>query len=144
MTQIDEIVAERDCTKLIHNYFEMVNPLDTEGVLALFSETAVVERTGSRPMRLEGKGAIRQYLTTPQLQAKAYLAQNIIIDVLDDDNARGSCLAVVVSAQERPDSSLPSGKLHLILRYLDQFHKTEDGWRFSCRTVSRVFDNEGL
>jgi ketosteroid isomerase-like protein len=143
MDDLQRMLAEHACQKLVAKYFRHINPLDLDAVMDLFSESAVIVRGGLNPLNLEGRAAIRAYLDAPHEDFKLYAGINAIVDVIDGNTATGSCQALVIEAGKHGAVGAPPGRLLRVLWYEDAYEKGDTGWRIARREVGRLIDNSG-
>jgi hypothetical protein len=135
------MLAEQACQKLVSQYFRLINPLNLDAVVSLFSDSGEIVRGGANPLHLQGRAAIRAYLDVPHEDFKIYAGINSIVDVIDEQTAEGSCQALVIEAGTHGAQEVPRGRLLRVLWYADVFKKVDGSWRFARREVGRLADN---
>lgn len=141
MTEIERMAAEHACTKLQSRYCLAADRGDVEGFVALFMPDASI--TIPEAPAFTGHEAIRA-----SIQALAglgvtmrHLMTNSVIEVEDAETASGACYLVVFNSAEPADAGgcRPSDAPSTVGEYHDTFRKTDAGWRFSSRRLTRVF-----
>ncbi|HEY3696136.1 nuclear transport factor 2 family protein [Phenylobacterium sp.] len=133
MTEEERRAIEQDCARLVIAYHVYVDNYDHEKVLSLFAEHAVVDHAVVGMIR--GKAALAAYFDAKDTSTVAqHVMTNVLIDVIDDDHARGTAYW---TAYISPAAALPapmSGPAALG-SYQDTFIRTPAGWKFHTRRV---------
>lgn len=141
-TELDRLLVERACERLIVEYARRVDFGEAATVADLFTEDGRWEGT---ELLLEGREAIRNWFRERQeiqRRVSRHVCTNVAIDVLSATEATGLCYMLDYRHDRREgDLTLPvpaehpkyMGELH------DRFRLTDDGWRFSARTVTVAF-----
>jgi len=113
---------------LTNRYNQAADSGDGEAFAATFTEDGVLEMPGSDPI------AGRSSLVTsgdsfPQLiKGVRHWTNNQVVKI-DGDSATASCYLLLISAGS-PPTFMTSGA------YSDELTKTDEGWKFTKRTVS--------
>jgi hypothetical protein len=142
MDELDRMLVERSCERLIMEYSRLVDFGEAAAVAALFTEDARWEGTD---LLLTGRGEIRAWFERREGIARRvsrHVFTNVMIDVVSPTEATGlSYMINYRHDREEGDESLPVvmevpkwiGEAH------DTFRLTDDGWRYSSRRVEPAF-----
>ena len=129
MDPIEELIAERDITRVIHEYARLVDLNRTDEQAQTFTEDGVADYYGSDVV---GRRSIADLLrpAVNRWVASTHTISNIQIDVSGPDSATSVCY---VYAWHRVD---PSGEGDFEVRgqYHDHWRRTDEGWRIARRT----------
>jgi len=132
-----EIIAA--CTDLVMDYAVFRDRVDVEGYAGLFSVDGSLTLRGKT---ISGQEAIRarisEALNGPRTR---HLMSTIRITPLDDNHAIGVSYATIYSAPRPELSSTPAlvQSFTAVGDYVDEFVRTDTGWRISRRTLEIQF-----
>lgn len=130
MDRLDRIDAELTCARLVALYGRASD--SGGGVEDLFAEDGVLHIY----QRLEGRKAMRAARELrPKSMLTRHITTDVVIDVLDDDHARGTCY---LTAYVLPEGGTELGLPAVVGEYSDEFVRTEAGWKFSSRVFTPV------
>lgn len=134
MNSAERQAIEWECAGLVQRYCLLVDAYRHEELVALWAADGLWE-TWKGP--LTGHDQMRAYLDAkPQADTTVHMAQNIVIDVIDGDNATGTAtFAYYGTNRSDPTATVP----RVIGRYLDRFVRTSEGWRFAHRRTDMIF-----
>jgi hypothetical protein len=142
-SQIERLLAERACERLIVDYAHRLDLGQVERVAELFTDDAVWEMPGL--IRFQGRAeltaGIPARLHSPGRTTR-HLCTNVAIDVATSDDAIGLCYFTnyrhdsVTGLFEQP---APIGEPRYVGQYDDRFVRTPRGWLFAHRRVSLAF-----
>ena len=123
-----EMLAERECAKLVGKYARLADGNDVDGFVALFTPGAVWGRADGTA--IEGREAIRNaYASRPPRGASRHQLLGVSVEFLGAGRAEGVSTALVVKS----DGS-KSKQVH-ILSYVDRFEQSDDGrWLIAARS----------
>ncbi len=142
MDDLERLLAERACERLIMEYCRRVDFGNASGIADLFLPEGRWEGTD---LVLDGQDEIRRWFTDREQltrRVSRHLCVNVMVDVLSPDEAESLCFLVNYRHDRREgDRSSPVpmevpkylGELH------DRFRRTPDGWRFAERRVEVAF-----
>ncbi|HEY2358004.1 MAG TPA: nuclear transport factor 2 family protein [Phenylobacterium sp.] len=141
MTDLERMLIEHACGKLQMQYGVFADRSDIEGFTNLFVPDGSVAVPEHPPF--VGHDAIRgsiQALAALGVTMR-HLLTNSVVDVVDTDTATGVSYLVVYNSAEPADATgqRPVETPATIGEYADTFRRTEDGWRFQTRVLTRVF-----
>jgi ketosteroid isomerase-like protein len=117
--------------RLTHEYSWAIDNFQLDELLGLFAQDAVFDLRGlGAPSEAVGHEALRAAFAAiiDSLSGCVHLTMNHLIDV-DGDTATGNiyCHAFVVNAD--------GSRAENLVVYQDDYVRTDDGWKFSSRTL---------
>lgn len=142
MDDLERLLAERDCTRLIAEYCRRVDSGHAAAIPDLFCADGTWEGVD---LLLTGREEIRGWFVQREAltrRVSRHVCTNVLIDVVSPDEAHSVCYMINYRHDRRDgDTSVPVpaevpkfvGELH------DRFRRTADGWRFASRRVEVVF-----
>lgn len=132
MTALDQLIAERECLRLMSLYCRFVDTYDHKALLDLWTPDALWVSVKDE---MRGHEAIQAYLDRKPRGLSHHLCGNARIELDDDDSAHGVCDFVVHVGEDDPDA--PGKKRFrarpLIGRYHDVYRRLEGRWLFAAR-----------
>lgn len=132
MTRIEQIAIEHDCARLVYAYCQFIDAYDYDAFVQLWAEDAVWE---TRAGVCKGQAEIRKYLDSrAQGMTGRHHCTNVLVDVVDANNARGrSYFTYYVGAPGTASSPMIGSGPAVMGEYVDRFKLTPKGWRFAHR-----------
>ena len=126
---------EADCARLIHEYIWANDAQDWDACAALYTEDAIFRRPSGGDA-VEGRAAILASFTARKPRAQRHAIANILVDVVDENEATARSVIVLYMGDAAEDGGLPvqDAKSPLIGTYTDRIVRTPEGWRFAERT----------
>ncbi|MBC9226488.1 hypothetical protein GL325_09155 [Aeromicrobium sp. 636] len=134
MNDLDRLCIEHECTKLMTLYCLHLDHPDADGFAGIFTQDALY-KPAARPEPVRGRYAIRAWLEAyPRDRLGRHVSTNQVVDVLDEDHARGRSYGVVWREPE-PRAGVVSSNVspRSLVEYFDEFVRTDEGWRISFR-----------
>jgi hypothetical protein len=127
MELIEELIAERECRKLVGLYPQLCDDANGTGLGALFTDDGVLSVAGQT---MQGPAAIGAWLLeTLKVGPMRHLMMNPCITVESPDRAQGTLdMALLLKGEQ-------GWGLIATARYNDVFVRTPQGWRFAQRKV---------
>jgi hypothetical protein len=135
---LSELNAERECSKLCANYSKAIDQRDIKLFQALFApEINVVLGSDHYETREAFLEAIRK---RPAERVSAHVCTNIIIDVIDENNASGICYLMLFRSDCEAEIKSHAENLspRMIGIYFDKFQKLENKWKFRERILRPI------
>lgn len=138
MDDLQRLLAERACERLLHEYCRLVDFGEASRMADLFTEDGVWE---ADELVLDGREAIRAHFLKRERvvrRVSRHMVTNVAIDVVSDDEATGlSYFANFRHDRQEGDRSLPQPMEvpKYLGEYVDRFRRTGDGWRFEHHHV---------
>lgn len=153
MDEIQRLLAERACARLIVEYAHRLDFGAADTIWELFVADGVWEMPGEG-LRWSGWEELRQGLParlSDDRRTTRHICTNTAITVLGEASASGLTYmvnfrhdfggpAMVDGARRLAPASLP----RYIGEYIDTFVKTADGWRFGARRVELSFSHRAV
>lgn len=142
MNEVERLLAERACERLLYDYCRCVDFGNASKMADLFVEDGVWE---ADDLVLAGRDAIHAHFLKREKvvrRVSRHLCTNVQIDVLDEDHAEGlSYFTNLRHDRAEGDLSLPvpievpkyTGE------YRMTFVRTAEGWRFKLQHVDVAF-----
>ncbi|MBL8772102.1 MAG: nuclear transport factor 2 family protein [Phenylobacterium sp.] len=141
MTELERMLIEHACQKLQMLYGVHADRGEVEAFTQLFAadgSVAVPEAPA-----FVGHAAIRASMQALADQgiAMRHVMTNPVVHVVDADRATGSCYLTVYNSAAEPDAAgiRPVALPATVGEYADVFRRTDEGWRFQSRVLTRVF-----
>jgi hypothetical protein len=131
MTDEERRAIEQDCARLVIAFHVHADAYDHEKLLALFTEDAFVDHVVVG--EIHGKAALAAYFDAKDTSTVSqHVTTNVLIDVVDQDHARG---ASYWTAYVSPPAPLPAPMSGPVSAggYNDTFIRTPAGWKFHTR-----------
>ena len=142
MDALEELLAERACARLLHDYCRFVDFGEASRLAELFTDDGVWE---ADDLVLSGRDAIREHFLRRERvvrRVSRHLCTNVDIRLVADDEASGlTYFANFRHDREEGDLSLPVPMAvpKYLGEYRDRFRLTPDGWRFEHHHVDVAF-----
>jgi uncharacterized protein (TIGR02246 family) len=123
-----EMVAERECAKLVRKYARLADGDDVDSFVELFTPGGVWGRADGTT--IEGREAIRTaYASRPRRGASRHQMLGVSVEFIGAGRAEGTSTALVVKSE-----GSGSKNVH-ILCYVDRFEQSDDGrWLIAARS----------
>lgn len=142
MDELDRVLAERACERLIVEYARLVDYGNAAAIADLFTEDGTWEGTD---LVLTGRDEIRAWFERRagvSRRVSRHVCTNVGVDVVSPDEAESVCIMLNYRHDRREgDTSLPVPADHpkYVGELRDRFRRTPEGWRFSSRKVEVAF-----
>lgn len=148
MTEIEELLIEQACLKLMTAYNVRLDDGDHAGFAAVFTEDGVWKQLSAPVIELTGHERIRKFAERmPTDKLKRHMLQNAIVTVHGPDHAEGFCIGLVVDGPTgdgvRP-APVSAGGVELVAEYRDVYRKGPTGWRIARREMTRILDQKSV
>jgi hypothetical protein len=142
MDELDRMLVERSCERLIMEYSRLVDFGEAAAVADLFTEDARWEGTD---LVLSGREEIRAWFEKREAIARRvsrHVFTNVTIDVLSETEAEG--LSYMINYRhDRPEGDETMPVVMEVPKWMgearDTFRLTDHGWRFASRRVEPAF-----
>ncbi len=142
MDELQRLLAERACQRLIVEYCRLVDFGKAAGIADLFTDDGQWEGV---ELMLTGREEIREWFTRRQnvtRRVSRHVCTNVAVAVLSENEAESLCYLINYRHDRvEGDTGLPVPAE--VPKYIgdlyDQFRLTPDGWRFARRRVAVAF-----
>lgn len=131
MDALARLVIESECQRLMNRFSWAVDAMDYDQVVSLFVPDCVFGRADKF---FHGHAGLRQSLEgRPRDRVTRHVSSNIVIDVLDLDNAVGKayCLVFGYRGELPPGAEAPLGAPDSLILHEADFVRVAEGWRFA-------------
>ncbi len=141
MTDIETMLAEHACARLITGYGALLDAGRWEDVAGLYVPDGRMSRPTAPDDFIEGRDAILASFTARPPRISRHVCINIRVDVRGGDQATASSQILLFTAEAAADDGLPiqSSAPPMVGTYADRLVRTEAGWRFAERRGSLDF-----
>jgi|GEM_PF-251659 len=140
MTDLDKLLTERECERLIQLYCHWTDHGEAARVADLFTEDGV---WASADNTMNGRESIRRGFQARQANTRRmsrHICTGALIDVIDADNASGVVyLTLYRHDAEAGRTTSPTQAPSMIGEYRDRFVRTAAGWRIQRREIHISF-----
>jgi ketosteroid isomerase-like protein len=130
MTDLELLIAEHACERLIVDYAALNDAGDWEAVAALYAPDGRMSRPTAPDDFIEGRDAILAAFKSRPPRVTRHICANIRINIETQTRATATSQILLFTAAD---------KLPLVGSYADAFEHTTDGWRFIERRGSLDF-----
>ena len=140
MDQEQRTAIERACERVSIAYAHHVDFRDYSALAELFTEDGVLEVFGNQ---IKGREAVQAALSArPENRKSLHIFTNILINVIDADQAEGITYLSLLRADHDGPGPAPLDGLLMGGYYEDKFRRTAAGWRLSLRKATMLFTRE--
>ena len=134
---------QMECRDLVERFAVYSDSARYEQLAALFIEQGSFARPTEPDRPVVGRTAILDAMNRrPAERVTRHLCSNIIIDVIDTDNAIGKSYVILYTGNTNQPAErfgLQADPVRLVGEFDDEFVRTSAGWRFSKRSGKVVF-----
>jgi|SRR6185503_18829288 len=139
MDDLERLLIERACERLVAQYCHYVDHGEAARVADLFAENGVCTLNA----KMVGRDAIRANFQRRQAltdRRSRHVCCNLLIDVIDEDHAEGVAYLTLYRRDVGDGRrTAPSSAPNIVGEYRDAFVRTPEGWRFASRGVVSTF-----
>jgi ketosteroid isomerase-like protein len=142
MDELERLLAERACERLIVEYCRLVDFGEAARIADLFTEDGVWSGVD---LVLNGREEIRAWFVKRQAlerRVSRHICTNVGVDVVSPDEANSVCYLVNYRHDRREGDDatpVPTEVPKFVGECRDAFRRTADGWRFTRRHVDVAF-----
>ncbi len=142
MNEIDRMLIERTCERLVNSYANLLDAYSHDAFMELWADDAVLNMLGREHV---GRAGIRAWLEArePDMICRHFVTNNVT-EVLSGISARGFCYTISYRVRNMLGREPgPLGPPTFIVQYRNQFQlDPERGWVFSRRDVEAAMAGE--
>ncbi len=130
MTDLERLVAERACERLILDYGALNDAAHWDAVVALYAPHGRMSRPTAPDDFVEGQDAILRAFQSRPPRTTRHICANLRVSVNTPTQAVATSQILLFTS---------AGTVPLVGTYVDAFEKTASGWRFTERRGSLDF-----
>jgi hypothetical protein len=141
VTDIEKMLAEHACAKLITEYAALLDAGRWEDVAALYLADGRMSRPTAPDDFIDGREAILASFTARPPRISRHVCINIRVEVEGSTAATATSQILLFTAEAAEDGGLPvqSPAPPMVGTYADRLVRTDAGWRFAERRGSLDF-----
>lgn len=134
MDDITRMLIEYECRKLSDLYCRYLDHKDPDAFANLYTEDAVY-KPAIQPDPIVGRTNILEWFHKyPTTRLVRHLATNKLVEVIDENNAKGTSYAVTFREPDPKDGRISvRASPRAVVEYTDTYRRTDDGWKFASR-----------
>jgi len=141
MEDIERLLIERSCERLMVEYCHLVDHGQAERIADLFTEDGVWK---SPEVEMNGREQLRKGFGRRQAQRgriSRHVCNNLLVHVIDAETAEGTVYLTLFreDGEEGRRAASLEAQPQFVGEYRDRFRKTADGWRISSREIQVGF-----
>ena len=132
MTDLNVLLAERACQRLMLEYCECVDTRQFERLVSLFARDGVLNRTDTGEIRGHAAiGAFFDKLTTDPL---IHAATNLLVTVTGPETAEAASYVTVYRSYRQNATGQPKLEApYVVAKYVDKFVVEDGEWKIGYR-----------
>lgn len=131
MTDLERLVAERACERLMIEYCECVDTRDFTRLVSLFSSDGVLKRPDGEWKGRAAIGAFFDKLTTDPL---IHACSNMLVDIDGPQSGKASSYVTVFRSYGQNADGLPKLEApYVVAKYVDRFTVEDGAWKIAFR-----------
>ena len=142
VTPNEEMTIEWQCRRLNEDYVHYADFQDFDTFADLFTADGVLEIGGTRRT---GTDEIKGHFANRPQMVTRHICTDHRIDVIDTDHATGTVYLMVyrcVGDYTEDSDPIPYDRPAWIGHYVDDYVRTDGGWRFAKRVLHIRFERE--
>ncbi len=133
MDDIQRIVIEQACRRLVLEFAKYNDDLDHQALADLFVEDCVFARPLDPQYPYYGKDRVHAIFRDRKARLTRHVMTNILITVVSETEARGNSYVTMISSPNADTSEPREGEGIFFGSFDDEFVKTAAGWKFKAR-----------
>lgn len=144
MDELRRMLIEHQCRKLMVRYCYHIDRRDAAGFAGIFTEDGMY-KPAAEPAPLHGRRAILEWVRAyPPDRFGRHVCTNALVEVIDEDHARGTSCGVVFREPQPRDGEISTRVTpRSVIEYFDTFRRTPHGWRIASRYYQVQFMEAG-
>jgi ketosteroid isomerase-like protein len=133
MDDIQTLMIERACARLVLEFAKFNDDLDHEALADLFTEDCVFARPLDPQYPYYGKDKVHAIFRDRHARLTRHVMTNILITVVSETEAKGNSYVTMISSANADTSEPREGEGIFFGSFDDEFVKTDGGWKFKAR-----------
>lgn len=132
MTDLDTLLTERACQRLMIEYCECTDTRQFERLAMLFATDGVLRRADTGEMR--GRAAIKAFFDALPMDPFIHAGSNALVTVTGPGRATATSYVTVCRSYRKNAAGLPKLEApYLVAKYLDTFVIDAGEWKIAYR-----------
>ena len=132
MTDLDVLLAERACQRLMLEYCECVDTRQFDRLVELFAADGVLNRTDTGEIR--GRPNIKAFFDVLTTDPLIHAATNLLVTVTGAESAEGVSYVTVYRSYRNNAAGLPKLEVpYVVAKYVDKFIIEDGEWKIGFR-----------
>lgn len=132
MSDLNKLLAERACERLMIEYCEYVDTRQFEKLVVLFATDGVLNRTDTG--EIKGRGAIKAFFDKLTTDPLIHVASNSLVTVTGPETAQGSSYVTVYRSYRKNATGQPKLEApYVVAKYIDKFVVEDGEWKIGYR-----------
>ncbi|HKX78087.1 MAG TPA: nuclear transport factor 2 family protein [Novosphingobium sp.] len=132
MSDLNTLLAERACERLMLDYCECVDTRQFERLVALFAKEGILNRSDTGEMK--GRAVIGEFFDKLTTDPLIHVASNSLITVTGPETAEATSYVTVYRSYRENAAGLPKLEApYVVARYVDKFVVEDGEWKIGYR-----------
>lgn len=134
MDAITRMLIEHECRKLSDLYCKHLDHRSPEEFANLYAEDAVYKPAVQPDPIVSREKILAWFHTYPATRMVRHLSTNQVVEVIDENNAKGTSYAITFREPDPQEGKISSQSTpRAVVEYVDTYKRTDDGWKFASR-----------
>lgn len=133
MDDIQKLVIEQACRRLVLEFAKYNDDWDHEALAALFVEDCEFARPLDPDLPYFGREKLHALFRDRRPRRTRHVMTNILITVVSETEARGNSYVTMLSSADATGKGPREGEGIFVGAFDDVFVRTEAGWKFKAR-----------
>ena len=132
MTDLNALLAERACQRLMLEYCECVDTRQFERLVSLFAREGVLNRSDTG--EIKGHGEIKAFFDKLTTDPLIHAATNLLVTVTGPETAEGVSYVTVYRSYRQNATGQPKLEApYVVAKYIDKFVAEDGEWKIGYR-----------
>ena len=132
MSDLNTLLAERACERLMLDYCECVDTRQFDRLVSLFAKEGVLNRSDTGEMK--GRDVIKAFFDKLTTDPLIHVASNSLIAVTGPEAAEASSYVTVYRSYRENAAGLPKLEApYVVAKYVDKFAVEDGEWKIAYR-----------
>ena len=132
MSDLNILLAERACQRLMLEYCECVDTRQFDRLIHLFATDGILNRTDTG--EIKGRDKIKAFFDVLTTDPLIHAATNLLVTVTGPDTAEGVSYVTVYRSYRQNAAGLPKLEVpYVVAKYVDKFVVEDGEWKIGFR-----------
>lgn len=132
MTDLNTLLIERACQRLMVEYCECTDTRQFERLVMLFAKNGVLKRSDTG--ELKGRASIKAFFDGLPMDTFIHTSSNLLVTVTGPETAKATSYVTVCRSYRKNAMGLPKlDAPYVVAKYLDSFVLEEGEWKIGYR-----------